>query len=118
MSEVSEVRVMVALQDLEQMIREAEDPDERKALEKMGFPVTGLEDLRTAQAKLEEKLPRGMLTRYQRLTERLGHAVVPVVDGICTGCFTGVPSIFTSSVNADKVIYCETCGRILFWPMV
>ena len=109
-------QVLVALQDLDQMIREAEDPANRRNLEEMGFPVTGLEKLREARGKLEEKLPRAMLTRYEKLSDRMGRALVPVVDRVCTGCFSNVPSVFTSSVNRDKVIQCETCGRILFWP--
>jgi predicted nucleic acid-binding Zn-ribbon protein len=110
-----EVQLLVALQDLEQMIREAEDRKNREALEKMGFPVTGVEELRKAQKKLEDKLPPGLMGRYRKLSARSGRAVVPVVDGVCTGCFTNVPAIFTSSVNAGKVMYCETCGRVLFW---
>jgi len=116
MSAAKVVQVLVALQDLDQMIREAEDAANRQKLEEMGFPVTGLEKLREARAKLEEQLPRAMLTRYERLSDRMGRAVVPVVDAVCTGCFSNVPPLFVSSVNRDKVIQCETCGRILFWP--
>jgi predicted nucleic acid-binding Zn-ribbon protein len=115
-SQERETQLLVALQDLEQMIREAEDKRNREALEKMGFPVTGVEELRKAQKKLEDKIAPQVLGRYRKLTTRSGRAVVPVVDGTCTGCFTNVPAIFTSSVNAGKVIYCETCGRVLFWP--
>jgi predicted nucleic acid-binding Zn-ribbon protein len=112
-----ETRVLVALQDLEEMIREAEDPGNRAQLERMGFPVTGLDGLKAAQKKLEATVSPQLLNRYRRLADRPGgRAVVPVVDGVCTGCFTNVPSSFTSSVNAGKVMYCETCGRILFWP--
>ncbi len=116
MSSAQAARVLVALQDLDQMIREAEDASNRQKLEKMGFPVTGVEKLREARGKLEEKLSRNMLTRYEKLSDRMGRAVVPVVDSVCTGCFSNVPSVFTSSVNRDKVMQCETCGRILFWP--
>jgi predicted nucleic acid-binding Zn-ribbon protein len=110
-------RVLVALQDLEQMIREAEDPASRAELEKLGFPVTGLDGLRTAQAKLEKQIKPQLLTRYRRLVDRCaGRAVVPVVDGFCTGCFTNIPTSFTSVVHSGKVLTCETCGRMLFWP--
>ncbi len=116
MTAPKDAQLLVALQDLEQMIKEAEDASKRAALEKMGFPVTGLEELRKAHEKLEARIPRALVSRYRRLTQRLGRAVVPVVDGVCTGCFTNIPSSFTSAVNQDKVVYCETCGRILFWP--
>lgn len=116
MSAPKDVQLLLALQDLEQMTREAQDATNREALEKMGFPVTGLDQLKEAHEKLEARIPRTLVSRYHRLSERLGRAVVPVVDGVCTGCFTNIPSIFTSAVNQDKVVYCETCGRILFWP--
>jgi hypothetical protein len=111
-----DAQVLVALQDLDQMIKEAEDATDRQKFEDMGFPVTGVEKLREARSKLEEKLPRALLVRYERLSHRMGRAVVPVVDATCTGCFSNVPAVFVSSVNRDKVIQCETCGRILFWP--
>jgi len=109
-------RLLVALQDLEHMIKEAEDPQYVAHLKKLGLPVTGLEELRQAQEKLEEEIPPALLTRYRRLVDRTGRAVVPVVAQACTGCFNAVPSSFTSSVNEGRIMNCETCGRILFWP--
>ena len=110
-------RVLVALQDLEQMIREAEDPASRAELEKLGFPVTGIDELRSAQAKLEETIRPQLLVKYRRLADRCGgRAVVPVVAGACTGCFSNVPRSFTSVIHSGKVLTCETCGRMLFWP--
>ena len=116
MNEPNQAQVLVALQDLEEMLAEAEDPSQREQLEEMGFPVTGLEELQASLEKLEGRISRAELTRYRRLHQRMGRAIVPVIDGTCTGCFTNVPSIFTSSVNLGKVINCETCGRMLYWP--
>jgi predicted nucleic acid-binding Zn-ribbon protein len=116
MSGENQAHMLVALQDLEEMIREAEDPHQRARLESMGFPVTGLEELHTARKKLEEQIGPGMSLRYRRLRQRTGRAIVPVVGGACTGCFTNIPSVFTSSINRGKVISCENCGRMLYWP--
>lgn len=116
MSERNQAQLLVALQDLEGLITEAEDPAQRKQIEAMGFPLPGLDDLHAARTKLEAQIAPGMLSKYRRLRQRTGKAIMPVVEGTCTGCFTNVPSIFTSSVNAGKVITCETCGRMLYWP--
>lgn len=118
MAELStnQAQLLVALQDLEEMIRDAEDPESRKKLEAMGFPLENVDKLRDAQDELEERIKPQMLSRYRRIADRSGKAIVPVVGNVCTGCFTNVPSIFTSKVNADKVISCETCGRMLYWP--
>jgi predicted nucleic acid-binding Zn-ribbon protein len=116
MSDRNQAQLLVALQDLQEMILEAEDPGQRQQLESMGFPVTGLDELHTAQEKLESLIKPGMLGKYRRLYRRSGRAIVPVVDATCTGCFTGIPTSFTSSVNQDKVMTCENCGRMLYWP--
>jgi predicted nucleic acid-binding Zn-ribbon protein len=116
MSAENQAQLLVALQDLEEMIREAEDPQQRARLEAMGFPVTGLDELKAARKKLEEQISPAMAARYRRLRQRTGRAIVPVVGGACTGCFTNTPSVFTSSVNRGKVINCESCGRMLYWP--
>lgn len=116
MTDRDHAQLLVALQDLEVMLQEAEDPEERRKLEALGFPVTGIEELRKAQDKLEAQVRPAMLNRYRRLRSRVGRAIVPVVDGNCTGCFTNIPSSFTSSVHAHKVINCENCGRMLYWP--
>jgi len=108
--------LLMALQDLDQMIHEAEDESRRGELEKLGFPVTGLENLHEAQEALEAQLPPQLLSRYRRLAERSGRAVVPVVNASCTGCFSAIPHSFISSVHADQIMNCETCGRILYWP--
>jgi len=112
----NQAQLLVALQDLEDMISEAENPDQRAVLEEMGFPVQGIDELHAAQKNLEEQIQPGVLGKYRRLRKRTGKAVMPVVGGACTGCFTNVPHVFTSSVNKGKVIACETCGRILYWP--
>jgi len=116
MGDRNEAHLLVALQDLEEMIREAEDPSQRAKLESMGFPVTGIEELRSALDALSAEIGPGMTGRYRRLRHRTGRAIVPVVNGACTGCFTNTPSSFTSSVHHGKVINCENCGRMLYWP--
>jgi predicted nucleic acid-binding Zn-ribbon protein len=115
-SERNQAQLLVALQDLQEMILEAEDPAQRQQLEAMGFPVTGIDELRAAQEKLEAQIKPAMLGKYRRLYKRSGRAIVPVVDSTCTGCFTAIPTSFTSSVNRDKVMTCESCGRMLYWP--
>lgn len=116
MADKNEAQLLVALQDLEEMIREAEDPAQRAKLEAMGFPVTGIDELHSALKVLESEISPAMLGRYRRLRQRTGRAIVPVVNGACTGCFTNTPASFTSSVHYGKVVNCESCGRMLYWP--
>lgn len=116
MSEPNQAHLLVALQDLEEMIREAEDPGQRAKLEAIGFPVTGIDELHKALTVLEAQISPAMAGRYRRLRQRIGRAIVPVVNGACTGCFNNTPSAFTSSANHGNIINCENCGRMLYWP--
>lgn len=109
-----QLQLLVALQDTEGMIQEVEN--EGAQLEGMGFTHGGLDDLKKAHEELVAKIDPRLASLYRRLKGRFGHAVVPVVGNLCTGCFANIPSSFVSKTNEDKVQKCESCGRILYWP--
>ena len=71
MNATNQAQLLVALQDLEEMIREAEDPQQRARLESLGFPVTGIDELRSALEALQGKISPAMITRYRRGERRL-----------------------------------------------
>ncbi len=109
-----QLQLLVALQDMEEMIREVEDKGDE--LEDMGFKHGGLEDLRKAREDVASQIEPRLMGWYKRLHGRFGHGVVPVVNNLCTGCFNNIPSSFVSATNVNKVQKCESCGRILYWP--
>ena len=109
-----QLQKLVALQDIEQMIAEAEEKGPE--LTGMGFSIDGLEALKEKAAKLGSEIEVRNLNYYRRLTSKFGHAVVPVVDNLCTGCFANIPASFVSVTNENKLQKCESCGRILYWP--
>jgi predicted nucleic acid-binding Zn-ribbon protein len=111
-----QLQLLVALQDLEQMIRDAEDAEKAKELEEMGFHMEGLDNLKKAHEEILGKLEPRQRGYYRRLKQRFGHAVVPVIKNLCTGCFANIPSSFVSVTHENKVLCCENCGRILYWP--
>jgi len=109
-----QLQMLVALQDLEQMIKETEE--QGNELEGLGFKHEGLEERKSFREDLVKKIDPRHLSWYRRLTTRFGHAVVPVVNNLCTGCFANIPSSFVSKTNENKVQKCENCGRLLYWP--
>lgn len=109
-----QLQKLVALQDIEQMI--AETQEQGDALTGMGFNLSGLEALKEKAGHLAGEIELRHLNYYRRLTKRYGHAVVPVVGNLCTGCFANIPSSFVSATNENKLQKCESCGRILYWP--
>jgi predicted nucleic acid-binding Zn-ribbon protein len=111
--------LLIALQDIDEMIREARDPERAGALEKMGFKAQGVEALKALEGtrkKLASQLDKRMLGLYERVASRFGRAVVPVAGQVCLGCFMGVP---TRNIGVggreERVETCENCGRILYW---
>ncbi|MBU2501244.1 MAG: C4-type zinc ribbon domain-containing protein [bacterium] len=109
-----QLQLLVALQDMNEMIREVEEKGPE--LEGMGFKYAGLDDLRKAHEELEAQIDPRLMSSFKRLVGKFGHAVVPVVGNNCTGCFAQIPPSFVSKTNADRVQKCESCGRFLYWP--
>jgi hypothetical protein len=82
-------------------------------------------ELAAAQAAAEENrktfLPNvdpKLLPQYERLLKnREGLALVPVVNNACSGCHLGLPPQVVNEVHMqDKLIVCESCARMLYWP--
>ena len=59
-----------------------------------------------------------VLTQYERiLKSREGLALVPVVNNSCGGCHLGLPpQVVNETQQHEKMIVCESCARILYWP--
>jgi predicted nucleic acid-binding Zn-ribbon protein len=109
-----QLQKLVALQDIENMIAEAQE--QGSELEGMGFNLDGLASLKEKADLLASEIEKRHLGYYRRLHKRFGHAVVPVVDNLCTGCFANIPASFVSATNENLLQNCESCGRILYWP--
>lgn len=107
-------QLLVALQDLDTMLKEAKDSQDQ--FEKMGFGVNGLAELQKARAHLVEQVERTHLRHYEQIIKRYGRAVTPVTGESCLGCFAKLPTGYRSSVHENKVRTCESCGRFLYCP--
>ena len=71
------------------------------------------EDRREALAKLS----RPAQAAYERLRKRWGTVIAAeVVDGRCTACqMTLRPQYFQELRKSEKMMFCEVCGRIIFY---
>jgi len=106
--------MLVALQNLDIMIREAKAGQEQE----LGFKVQNLDVLLESRKKLAQKIPDQDLVVYERIAQRYEYvtAVVPVQDRICLGCFMGLPTAAVRvGPDSDMLLLCENCGRILYW---
>ncbi len=63
--------------------------------------------------ELKEKLDPAIRTRCERGFPTLGRMVVPVISGVCYGCFVSIPT--SRGVEANQgVETCENCGRFIY----
>ncbi|MCK4236258.1 MAG: hypothetical protein KAX38_04005 [Candidatus Krumholzibacteria bacterium] len=111
-----EHKLLIALQDLDIMIKEVKDKSTSKELRNMGFKLTGLKELQDARVKLANKIPPVLLNRYEKLAAHYTMAILPVSGDKCLGCFVKLPTSFFSAAYSEKLLTCENCGRMLYIP--
>ena len=57
-----------------------------------------------------------MASAYERIRKARGVAVSEAVDGRCSQCHMALrPQFLQDLKRAEKPMFCESCGRILFW---
>lgn len=111
-----QLQILIALQDVLSMIKEAKDPTQKKAFGKMGFKMDNPEALEKTRIDLESKLNPIIRSHYNRAKDRYGKVVAPVIDGICYGCFVRIPSAIDTAEDRNETLYrCENCGMFLYW---
>ncbi len=73
---------------------------------------------RRKRRELLQNVPEAALRNYDRLRRRHADAVVPVIDGVCMGCYVQLPAsvrVRLNGSNRDQVC-CDHCGRLLYVP--
>ena len=115
MSVEDQIKILVTLQDLDLMIKEAQDAATSEEMKQMGFKLDGVEELKQARDNLAKRLRPQLLSRYERLAKSYGRAVVPVTGKLCFGCFATLPTSYASLNDRNQLLTCESCGRILYF---
>lgn len=107
------VQKLVALQDLDLLLRDLEEGRIRHAEQAQGFELGSLGHLCAERDRLSRSIDAGLLERYAQVRRRHPRAVVPVRGGICLGCFVRRPAM-TGGRRPTGIETCERCGRLLF----
>ena len=75
-------------------------------------------ELESKRGQFVPNIDKPLLSQYERLLKGLeGLALVPVLNNGCGGCHIGLPpQVVNETQQSEKVILCESCARILYWP--
>ncbi len=76
-----------------------------------------LQAFQADRAKAASEMSRNILSSYERIRKgRKGIAVAEAVDGRCSACNMALRLQFSQELRrGDKVMCCESCGRILYY---
>ena len=76
-----------------------------------------LQDLEAKRAGVSTGIPSPVLRRYEFIRNRLRHPViVPVEDGVCTGCHIAIPpQVFIDLQRGTQILSCPNCQRLIYW---
>jgi hypothetical protein len=74
-----------------------------------------LEQQESGRQAIASQVPRDLLRRYEQVQRRRGIALVPVVDGICKGCFMSLPPQLNNIIaRCTSLESCPSCQRLLY----
>lgn len=106
----------------EKELLSGEEKQYKDASDTLKKQAAGLEaEVQALQEKRKAYTPNvdaKLLSQYERLLKLEGLALVPVVNNACGGCHLGLPpQVVNETLAHDKWIVCESCARILYWPL-
>jgi len=76
-----------------------------------------LQDLHAERQTMVAGISRAICAAYERIrAKRGGLAVAEAVDGRCSACHLAMrPQFFQDLRSGREVMFCESCGRILYY---
>lgn len=113
-----QLEILLQIQDLKAQRRDLAELDHERQVEEEEFRIDAEEAIRRIDEKvaaLETELSASVRGRYQRISLGRGRAVVPVINGICYGCFVSIPTALATDVKRnDDIRHCDHCGRFIY----
>ena len=113
-----QLTLLMELQDLRGQLRELEDGGESETMEQEHFqldPDQARAQLALTITDLEDTLSEPIRLRYLRILPTRERVVVPVINGVCYGCFVSIPTATAGDSDAHKDLQsCESCGRFIY----
>ena len=109
---------LLEIQDLRGQLRELTTDPAAAQVQAEHFNV----DLVEATHALEQKIAELVATldprvrgRYERTLAKRERVVVPVIEGVCYGCFVSIATSTAGEVGPNEALRtCESCGRFIY----
>ncbi len=115
----AQLEILLQIQDLKGQRRGLEEGRSERQVEEEAFNLRVDEALTGLDEKIDqvmEELDPGVRRRYDRLAGGIDRAVVPVINGVCYGCFVSVAtSVASDPAERAKLRNCDHCGRFLYF---
>jgi predicted nucleic acid-binding Zn-ribbon protein len=93
------------------------EAEKNRARERTAVDEKELEQFRSERKNLAASVKPQIYSAYERIRKKWhGLAVAEATDGRCSACQIVLrPQFFQDLRNSDKLMICESCGRILFY---
>ena len=93
------------------------DAEKARARERTAADQKQLEQYKTERKTLVSSIKPQIYSAYERIRKKWhGSAVAEATDGRCSACQIMLrPQFFQDLRNTDQLMFCESCGRILFY---
>jgi hypothetical protein len=93
------------------------EAEKARARERTAADQKQLDQLKAERQSLVSGLKPQVYSTYERIRKKWhGNAVAEVTDGRCSACQIVLrPQFFQDLRNSDQLMFCESCGRILFY---
>jgi predicted nucleic acid-binding Zn-ribbon protein len=108
--------ILLEIQDLKEHIRELKS-EPAAALQTEQFNMDVGEALRALEAKIADLaagLDPQLRRRFERIAATMERVVVPVINGVCYGCYVSIATATAGAQGPRPVQTCEGCGRFIY----
>lgn len=121
------LELMSASEPLDQNVKKAEvalkaekqqvEKEKNEARESTARDQKELESLQAERKDIFARLSKPLSNAYERIRKKWhGSVLAEVLGGRCTACQIALrPQYFQELRKGDQILFCESCGRILFY---
>lgn len=110
----------ITLEKKTQMI-EAQEEELKKETERIESNIqdkkSAIESLEQEEKEITPGMNENIIYKFERIIKnKSGVGIVPVKNGVCSGCNMILPAQFVNDVRTHKdILFCPYCSRILFY---